>query len=305
MAVLPALAVALALTTPPPVAAGECFVLARLDSDKALLVAGGAECGRRTLPASTFKIPHALIALETNVVTGQTVIPWDGTKRDYPAWNRDQTLESSIRMSAVWVFQRFATAIGRERELAHLRAFQYGSATFEHDVTDFWLNGDLQISPLEQVAFLRRMFTYGLPVARSHVDTVKAAMTMPHGHVLSAAGTFDFPLQWPADTVVRVKTGNGVVNGERASWLVGELETGGRQYVFASRATGATLVNNAGAGLALRVLNDVTPAISQAQRARSRRAVGAGQAGVRRLSNSQSNPQSTIRTTVLSTAPLC
>ncbi len=70
-------------------------------------------------------------------------------------------------MSAVWVFQQFATAIGRERELESLREFHYGSATFEHDVTNFWLNGDLQISPLEEVAFLRRMFPYDLPVERA------------------------------------------------------------------------------------------------------------------------------------------
>jgi beta-lactamase class D len=242
----------------PVVGAGECVVIAPLDG--AAVILGGDECSRRTLPASTFKIPHALIALQTGVVTGTTVIKWDGVKRDYDAWNRDQTLDSAIKMSAVWVFQRFAAAIGRQRELESLRAFHYGSATFDHEVTNFWLNGDLQVSPLEEVAFLRRMFSYDLPVARRHIDTVKAALTMPSGKVLSAAGTFDFPLQWPAGAIVRVKTGNGTVNGERASWLVGEIESGGRQYVFASRATGSTLINNAGAALALRVLNTMTPA---------------------------------------------
>ena len=254
---LAALALSVATLSAPPLGAGECVVVAPIDG--APMIAGGDECSRRTLPASTFKVPHAMIALQTQVITDKTVVKWDGMKRDYEVWNRDQTLESAIRMSAVWVFQQFATAIGRERELSSLKAFQYGSASFEHEVTDFWLNGDLQISPLEQVAFLRRMFTYQLPVERRHVDTVKAAMTMPRGNVLSAAGTFDFPLQWPADTVVRVKTGNGSVKGKRASWLVGEIETGGRQYVFASRATGATLVNNAGAALALRVLNGIDP----------------------------------------------
>ena len=80
---------------------------------------------RRTLPASTFKVPHALVALQTGVVDTRTVIKWDGKKRDYEVWNRDQMLESAIRMSAVWVFQQFATAIGRDRELEYLRKFQY------------------------------------------------------------------------------------------------------------------------------------------------------------------------------------
>lgn len=105
------------------------------------------------------------------------------------------------------------------------------------------------------------MFSYDLPVDRQHVDSVKTAMTMPSGKLSNAMGLHDFALQWPADTVLRLKTGNGTVNGERASWLVGALETGGRQYVFASRARSATrtLDTTAGADLALRVLNSITP----------------------------------------------
>jgi beta-lactamase class D len=252
-----ALAFALATASSPNLGPGECVVFASLNGPETIV--GGDECSRRTLPASTFKIPHALIALQTKVVTERTVIKWDGTKRDYPAWNRDQTLESAIRMSAVWVFQQFAVSIGRERELEHLRTFHYGSATFEHDVTSFWLTGDLQISPLEQIAFLRRLFSYDLPVERRHIDTVKADLTMPHGKIVNAAGEHDFPLRWPADTIIRVKTGNGTVNGERVSWMVGELETGGRQYLFASRKRAAALDMFAGADLAVRVLNAFVP----------------------------------------------
>jgi beta-lactamase class D/2-keto-3-deoxy-L-rhamnonate aldolase RhmA len=259
MILIPSLVLALSTLAPPAVGAGECVVIAPLDGPETII--GGDECSRRTLPASTFKVPHALVALQTAVVTDTTVIKWDGVKRDFPVWNRDQTLQSAIRMSAVWVFQRFATAIGRERELDYLRAFHYGSAAFAHDVTNFWLNGDLQITPLEQVAFLRRMFSYDLPVDRAHIDTVKADLTMPRGKIENASGIHDFDLRWPDDTIVRVKTGNGTVNGERVSWLVGGLETGGRQYVFASRARSSTsaLGTTAGADLALKVLNTLSP----------------------------------------------
>jgi beta-lactamase class D len=213
------------------------------------------------------------VALQTRVVTDKTVVKWDGTTRDYPAWNRDQTLESAIRMSALWVFQQFAAEIGRERELEYLRTFRYGSAAFEHDVTSFWLNGDMQISPVEEVAFLRRMFSYDLPVDRVHIDTVKADLTMPRGKFLNAAGVHDFVLRWPAETIVRVKSGNGTVNGEQVSWLVGAVESGGRQYLFASRkrAAAGTLGTTSGADLALRVLNTLDPAaLSQAGRRQGR-----------------------------------
>jgi len=56
-----------AAVAPPPVAAGECFVMA--PQNGAELILGGDECDGRTLPASTFKIPHALIALDTSVIT--------------------------------------------------------------------------------------------------------------------------------------------------------------------------------------------------------------------------------------------
>jgi beta-lactamase class D len=263
---VPVLALALAAVAPPVVKGGECVVVAPLEGRE--MIVGGDECAQRTLPASTFKVPHALVALQTKVVDATTVITWDGRRRDYEVWNRDQTLESAIRMSAVWVFQQFASAIGRDRELEYLRTFQYGSASFEHGVTDFWLNGDLQISPIEQVAFLRRMFSYALPVDRAYVDVVKADLTMPHGRFVNAAGVHDFALRWPAETVVRVKSGNGTVNGEQVSWLVGALETGGQQYLFASRARGAagTLGTTSGADLALRVLNEVAGQMSAAAR---------------------------------------
>jgi 2-keto-3-deoxy-L-rhamnonate aldolase RhmA len=41
---------------------------------------------------------------------------------------------------------------------------------------------------------------------------------------VNAAGVHDFPLRWSGETIVQVKTGNGTVNGEQVSWLVGALE---------------------------------------------------------------------------------
>ena len=239
---------------PAPAAAGECVIVAPLDGAPETVV-GGDECDRRTLPASTFKIPHALIALDTGVVSDSTTMKWDGTKQDFPAWERDHTLDSAIKSSVVWFFQRAARSIGRDRELAHLRAFSYGSQTFSGPVDRFWLNGELTISPREQIAFLKRMYSYQLPIARHHVDTVIAAMTMPPGKISNAAGVHDFVLASPAP-VVRAKNGNGTVKGERASWVIGEVESEGRRFVFASRVRSSTreLKTTAGADLALPAL---------------------------------------------------
>jgi len=249
----------IAAAPPDPVAAATCVLVAPIDGGPER-ASGGDECDRRTLPASTFKIPHALIALDTGVVTPATVMKWDGQPKDFKVWERDHTLDSAIKWSVVWFFQRAARSIGRERELEHLKAFAYGSQTFAGAVDMFWLNGDLTISPREQAAFLRRMFAYALPIDRRHVDAVKAALTMPAGKVSNAAGVHDFALRWP-DPIARLKTGNGTVNGERVSWIVGEIESTGRAYVFASRVRSSTspLETTAAADAALRVLNGITP----------------------------------------------
>ena len=84
---------------------------------------------KRFMPASTFKVPHALFALDAGAVRDEfQVIRWDGVKRDFDGWNQDQTLRSSMRHSTVWVYQQFAREIGEVREKEYLTRIQYGNA---------------------------------------------------------------------------------------------------------------------------------------------------------------------------------
>jgi beta-lactamase class D len=47
-------------------------------------------CKQGFLPASTFKIPNSLISLETGALADENaMIPWDGTERWNPDWNKD------------------------------------------------------------------------------------------------------------------------------------------------------------------------------------------------------------------------
>ena len=68
-----------------------------------------AECARATAPASTFKIPHALIALQTGMITPATVVEWDGTKYWSAPWQRSHTVDSAIKWSVLPFFQRTAS----------------------------------------------------------------------------------------------------------------------------------------------------------------------------------------------------
>ena len=143
---------------------------------------------RRFTPASTFKIPHALFALDAGIVKDEfQVFPWDGVERSvgiekYDAvWNSNQTLPLSLRYSVVWLYQQFAKELGSEKEIDYLSRLGYGNATVGKDVEQFWLDGSLKISALEQVAFLQKLYRNQLPFAVEHQRLVKDLMITEAG----------------------------------------------------------------------------------------------------------------------------
>jgi beta-lactamase class D len=236
-----------------PPRALECFLVAGPGTPTPL-VSNADECGLPTSPASTFKIPHALIALETGVITPETVFRWDGTAHEFPSWRTDHTLASAIRASVLPFFRNTSRLIGKARMASRLLALAYAGDAFE-GTGDFWVNGDLAVSPREQLAFLQRFFDGKLPASTAHLAVVGEALRMPAGQVLLAGGPQPFVLDRP-DLVVRAKTGNTRVNGERVSWLVGAVEAEGARYTFVARARGAgELPPLAGAEVARRGLN--------------------------------------------------
>lgn len=129
----------------------------RLASDLAT-----ASVGR--LPASTFKIANALIALDLGTVAdATTVIPWDGVTREREETNRDLDLATAFRLSSVPHFVELAKRAGRARLQERLDAFDYGNrdlggagGSASAEGATFWLDGALRITPLEQLDFLAR-----------------------------------------------------------------------------------------------------------------------------------------------------
>jgi beta-lactamase class D len=173
------------------------------------------------LPASTFKIPHALIALETGVVADvdKEVIRWDGVTHENENWNKDHTLRSAMRYSVVPVFQQIANRIGSERMKQYVDAFDYGNRDIGGAPLDkFWLEGNLRISAMEQVRFLRRLHRDDLPVSKRSMQLVKDIL----------------PEEKTEDSVIRFKTGALGKEGKFSfGWLVGFAERGEETTIFA------------------------------------------------------------------------
>ena len=214
-----------------------CVVIHELTAPKPLVDRG--ECATRLSPASTFKIPHALVALETGVVAPDTVERWDGVRHEQqPEWNKDHTVLSALRPSVLWFFQRIAPRIGATRMADWLARFDYGNRDVSGPITEYWINGRLQISPREQVQFLRRFYREDLPIATRYLRAVRQGLEQAPGTVQNARGIHQIKGDWRHATL-NAKTGATSANGSRVSWLVGLLQSSGRDYVFAAAVWGA------------------------------------------------------------------
>lgn len=146
------------------------LVVKRL-SDNKVWISNSNRATDRFIPASTSKIPHTLIALETEIAAPETMFKWDGQERTFESWNQDQTFIQAYRRSAVWVYQDIAQELGHKVMSSWLKKFDYGNYEIGTDnVTEYWLVGPLEISALEQVDFLTRLAKRELPLSAETYD---------------------------------------------------------------------------------------------------------------------------------------
>jgi len=191
-------------------------------TDDYLIIASDKDrSGQAMLPASTFKIPNSVIALETGVVgdPDKDVFKWDGVVRSIEGWNRDHTLRSAIAASAVPVYQEIARRIGAERMQKYVALFEYGNRDIGGGIDQFWLTGNLRIDPIQQIDFVDRLRRGALPVSKRSQELVRDIL----------------PVAKSGDAVIRAKT--GLVGAEAGKpslgWLVGWAEKAGASTVFA------------------------------------------------------------------------
>jgi beta-lactamase class D len=159
-----------------------------------------------------------LIILETGTVADvDEIVEWDGVQRDVPEWNRDHGLRTAIEFSAVWVYQELARRVGEEAMSELVAAAGYGNADIAGGIDQFWLDGDLRISPLEQVDFLGRLVDDDLPFSKENMAAVREIMVRESGDGWS----------WSH------KTGTALSEDPVLGWLVGTTEYGGSTWIFA------------------------------------------------------------------------
>lgn len=173
------------------------------------------------LPASTFKIPNALIGLETGAVRDEhEVMAWDGIERRVASWNRDHDLASAMRDSALWYYQAMARRIGEPRMRHWIGELDYGNGDIGGGIDRFWLDGRLRISAVQQAGFLARLRDGSLPLSARSQEIVRAILVRDQGE------------GW----TLHAKTGWTDAPDPDTGWFVGWVERGGKAYVFALNA---------------------------------------------------------------------
>ncbi len=170
---------------------------------------------KQFIPASTFKIPNTLIALEESVIKdAKEILKWDGKEREYSVWNQDQTLATAFSRSCIWCYQYFAKAIGKERYRYYLNQLNYGNQKIDDSLISFWLEGTFAISAVEQIDFLRKVYLETLPFKPEHFKVLKKIMLV--------------------DTTPTYKLYAKTGWSGKVGWYVGYLECKGRVWLFAS-----------------------------------------------------------------------
>ena len=175
---------------------------------------------KRTLPASTFKIPNSLISIEEYAVKDENeVLKWDGVIREFPAHNADTDLKTAFKNSTVWFHREMSRRVGIDKYRKYLKEFNYGNQKLSGKPDYFWLDNTLVISPAEQINFLSGLYEEKYPLSKRTYNIVK--------NVMIEKKTDSYTL--------RAKTGSGLVKTLDIGWYVGYIETKDNVYFFATR----------------------------------------------------------------------
>lgn len=229
------IAIAIAASSAPATvfAANVCTLVADAQSGEVLIEEG--DCRTRVTPASTFKIPLAIIGYDSGFLT-DTATPSLPFKKRYADWGGKEWTQATtplrwMKHSVVWYSQEITRALGVPKLAAYTQKFNYGNSGWSGDpgknnaLDRAWISSSLKISPREQVAFLQRLVSRTLPVSAHAMQQADAVVER-----WNAAGS-----------TVAGKTGSAYPRNKDGSfnrargwgWFVGWAERDGQTYVFA------------------------------------------------------------------------
>ena len=198
----------------------------------------------RVAPNSTYKIYDALLGLEKGVITpDNSLMKWNGAPYPFETWNTDQTLQSAMHSSVNWYFQAIDKQLGAASVSKYIQEIGYGNKKMSDDLSTYWMESSLKISPVEQVELLMKLHTNSFGFASKNINAVKDSIFLSSSKTGALYG----------------KTGTGRVDGHDTNgWFIGYIETPDNTYFFATniRANGNAAGRNA-SEITLKILSDL------------------------------------------------
>lgn len=212
-------------------AATGCTLIAAYPEQKILYESG--DCDQRQPPASSFKIPLAVIGFDARLLTGahEPSMPY---KDEYKSGMKiqEKTTDPTIWMkdSIVWYSQQLTLKLGTDKFQSYVDQFDYGNKDLSGGLTTAWLGTSLTISPREQVTFLTKLLNNDLGVSKDATDKAMSVMpefSSPGWRVFGKTGT-----SWDRDAK------GGYDRTRPLGWFVGWADRDGRKIVFAKLVRG-------------------------------------------------------------------
>lgn len=202
-----------------------CFLLYNLKTNSYEKEIGDT-CKNRYSASSSFKVPLAVMALDSGILPDEKVVwKWDGQKRMLPQWNKDHNGESWMKDSVVWFSQRITPKMGQKKVQDYLVKFNYGNKDISSGLTTAWLNspndpkGSLAISSYEQVEFMKKLWKGELPVSARAMELTKKITYLessPKGYKLSGKTGSNY-----FDPAKKIQLG----------WFISHITNGEKEYI--------------------------------------------------------------------------
>ncbi|MDN4038769.1 class D beta-lactamase [Massilia sp. YIM B02443] len=211
----------------------DCTVMIDAASGEHLVEQG--DCSTRVTPASTFNIVVSLMGYDSGVLRDahSPVLPFKPGYADWiESWHTSTDPTSWIRNSTVWYAQQVAARIGAGAVRDYVARFDYGNRDLSGDADapdgemSAWFNGSLQVSPLEQAAFLRKVVRRELGLTPHAYDTSAQLLRLP-------ALANGWQVYGKTGTAHGALPGGGEDPTRAYGWFVGWASKHGRTVVFA------------------------------------------------------------------------
>lgn len=146
------------------------------------------DCASQLTPASTFKIPLALMGYDSGFLVDDQLpaLPFRPGDADFlPEWRETTNPSRWMKYSVIWYSQRLTEWLGMARLQHYVDAFDYGNRDLsgnpgkQDGLTQAWLSSSLAISPQEQARFLGKLVSGKLPVSAQTLDRTSTLMRQP------------------------------------------------------------------------------------------------------------------------------